>query len=369
MTNLFDPMSSFYFWKGRVALYSILKAIGVGSGDEVVVPGYTCVVVPNAVLYTGAIPVYADIDSDTYNVTRQSIQSVISEKTAAIVCQSTYGLSPDLDGILEIANAHDLPVIDDCTHGLGGFYKGKPNGFVTDAAFFSAQWSKPVSAGLGGIAVVSDKNLSRKVKGEYDKCLKASLFDDWILAAQRVIRPVADLPWLHYTAVKAYRWATQTAGLSVGSSSAEEIAGTTKPPGFEKKCGPMQKSAIVRQIKSLEKKIEDRHKSAKLYDEYFKGMSKIETPSTPEYAVHGMLRYTVQVDHAAELRRIAKIENIPVGDWFDTPIYPIYENLDRWLYQEGSCPVAEMVCKRVINLPTDKPLSLNSLNKLFTHHS
>ena len=164
-----------YFWKARVGLYALLKAIGIDATAEVVVPGFTCVVVPNAVLYTGAIPVYADIDASTYNVTLESVRAVVTKKTKAIIVQSTFGLSPDLDGILQFASNLGIPVIDDCTHGLGGSYKGKPNGFVTDAAFFSTQWSKPLSTGLGGFAIVRNKELAVRFDSEIETYIPANL--------------------------------------------------------------------------------------------------------------------------------------------------------------------------------------------------
>src|SRR5438105_15281527 len=91
------------FWKGRVALYAILEALGVGPGDEVIVPAFTCVVVPNVILYLGARPIYADIDAATYNAEAAGIEPRLSPRTKVILAQNTFGLAPDLDPILELA--------------------------------------------------------------------------------------------------------------------------------------------------------------------------------------------------------------------------------------------------------------------------
>ena len=93
----------FFYWKGRVALYALLKAMGVGEGDEVIVQGYTCVVVANAIIYLGAKPIYADIDINTFNMNIDSLKSKITERTKVIICQNTYGLSSNLEIIEEIA--------------------------------------------------------------------------------------------------------------------------------------------------------------------------------------------------------------------------------------------------------------------------
>lgn len=356
-----------YFWKGRVALFALLKAIGVGQGDDVVVPGFTCVVVPNAVLYTGATPVYADIDSTTYNVTLETLQAVVTKQTKAIVVQSTFGLSPDLDEILQFAETLNIPVIDDCTHGLGGSYKGTPNGFVTDAAFFSTQWSKPLSTGLGGFAVARTENLAKRLKFEVKDYASASMVDDSILAAQRFVRPLADIPQLHYPLVNAYRWLTQKAGLSVGSSSGDEVAGTSMPEGYCKLSGSLQKKAILENFNKLDPVLDKRQHSADYYDNYFDNISGVVTPARPEYAHHGMLRYSVQVYDNQRIFEKGIQNNIAIGNWFDSPLYPVYGDLSPWKYSKGCCPVAEALCKKIVNLPTDKKLSKGQLDLLFKH--
>ena len=135
--SLGGEVDVFLFWKGRVGLYAILKALDIGPGDEVILPAFTCVVVANAVIYRGATPVYAEIDPKTYNIDPARIEERITEKTKVILAQNTFGLSADLDAIFDVAQAHDLFVIEDCAHGFGGTYKGRLNGTVADAAFFS----------------------------------------------------------------------------------------------------------------------------------------------------------------------------------------------------------------------------------------
>src|SRR5689334_23149354 len=115
----------FLFWKGRVALYSILSALDVKENDELIRPAFTCVVVPNAIIYLGAKPVYVDIDPSTYNMDVSKLESKITGKTKVIIAQNTFGLSPDIDSIVSIASRHKIAVIEDCAHGFGGTYKSK----------------------------------------------------------------------------------------------------------------------------------------------------------------------------------------------------------------------------------------------------
>ena len=114
-------------WKGRVALYGILKALDLKEGDEIIIPSFTCVVVPNAIIYCKLKPVYVDIDSRTYNIDVSKIEEKITSRTKAILAQNTFGLSSDIDKIKEVAKKNNLFVLEDCTHGFGGSYKNKLN--------------------------------------------------------------------------------------------------------------------------------------------------------------------------------------------------------------------------------------------------
>jgi dTDP-4-amino-4,6-dideoxygalactose transaminase len=178
-----NPVHVSLFWKGRVALYAILKAIGIGKGDEVILPAFTCVVAVNPIIYLGAEPVYVDIDPLTYNIDNSLIEPRITEKTKAILAQNTFGLAPDLDAISRLADKHNLLVIEDCAHGFGGSYKGIPNGTVADASFFSSQWNKPFSTGIGGFTVTKEPKLAPKLAEFEKRFLKPTLKDESALKA------------------------------------------------------------------------------------------------------------------------------------------------------------------------------------------
>ena len=129
------------FFKGRLALYCLLSSIDLVPGDEVILPAYTCVVVPNAVLYIGAQPVYVDIELDSFSVNPKLVEAALSPSVKAVLCQNTYGLSAHVDEIVALCKERGIWSIEDCTHGFGGTYKGKPNGSYCDAAFYSSQWN------------------------------------------------------------------------------------------------------------------------------------------------------------------------------------------------------------------------------------
>lgn len=357
----------FYFWKGRVALYTILKALGIGPGNEVIIPGFTCVAVPNAVLYLGATPVYADIEADTYNLSVATIEPLLTRRTRVILAQNTFGLSADLDPIVALAKKHNLVVIEDCAHGLGGHYRGRLNGTVTDAAFFSTQWSKPISTGLGGVAYVKDRAVAQAMARvvETMDMPSPSLSQQAILTAQRLARPLADNPRLHYPLVSTYRFLTQKLGLSVGSSTNAELETVEMPRGYAKRMGSLQQRGWERGLASLAARTRQRQEVARRYDEFF-AATRIAPPVRPAYAEHAMLRYSVRVSDQTRLLGKAQKLRIPLGDWFVSPLYPVTNSkLSRWEYRIGQCPVAERACREVVNLFTDRPLSQQQLAVLF----
>lgn len=361
-----NNIRAFSFWKGRVGLYSILRALGISPGDEVIIPGYTCVVVANAVLYLGAKPVYADIDPATYTISIQTIEPLVTSHTRAIIAQNSFGLSPDYDPIMSFAEKKNIFVIDDCAHGLGSTYKGRPAGTTTHAAFFSTQWSKPVSTGLGGVVLVRDATLAQKLSLQYSSIPAPSILEQAVLLSQVLVRPLADNPALYYRLMDLYRLLTQKAGLSVGSSVGDELTTTNMPPGYLKRMGVFQKLGWKRGLKTIQKKIMRRRQVAQFYDSFF-GDNNIPVPFRPAYAEHGMLRYVVRVENKEAILEKARLNRIPLGDWFVSPLHPVRAHLDKWGYASGQCPGAEKACQETVNLFTNQALRLEQLKTLFAH--
>ena len=365
LPEIFAPERLFFFWKGRVALYTILKAMGVGEGDEVILPGFTCVVVANAVLYLGARPVYADIDPLTYNITPETVASLITPKTKVIIAQNTFGLSPDLDALMSLAERHGLYVIEDCAHGLGGSYKGRPAGTNTHASFFSTQWSKPVTTALGGIAYTSDDDLLPKVAAIAKALPRPGLLAESILAGQRLVRPLADNPHLYYALVDAYRFLTQKLGLSIGSSVGDELNSVTMPENYLLGMGKLQHKALQKTGRTLKAAVRRRQKIAQKYDAFFRERG-ISVPYRPDYAEHTMLRYTFRVPDKAAILQKAQRLHIPLGDWFVSPLHPVEGDLSRWGYRAGQCPESERACRECVNLLPEQDVSLGQLKQLLS---
>ena len=146
-----------------MALYFILKALDLPPDSEVVVPAFTFWVVPEMVRVAGLKPVFADIDPATFTLSPRAFERAITPNTRAVLPTHLYGMSCDMDPIVEIARRHNLKIIEDCAHSLGATYNGRMVGTLGDASFFSFQAFKPLNTYGGGLAWVRDGEVARRV--------------------------------------------------------------------------------------------------------------------------------------------------------------------------------------------------------------
>jgi dTDP-4-amino-4,6-dideoxygalactose transaminase len=144
---------------GSVALRLALMACGVRPGDEVIVPPYTFIATASIVLEANCVPVFVDIDPETYNMNPTEVEKAITSKTKAIIPVHFAGQACDMDAIMAIAKKHKLRVIEDAAHAHGGAFKGKKLGSIGDAGCFSFQSSKNLTSGEGGLVVTDDEAL------------------------------------------------------------------------------------------------------------------------------------------------------------------------------------------------------------------
>lgn len=345
-----SPDNISLFWKGRVALYAILKAIDIKEGDEIILPAFTCVVVANAIIYLGAKPVYVDIDPKTYNIDIDKVEEKITSKTKAILAQNTFGLSSDLEPIMEIAKKYNIFVIEDCAHGFGGSYKGKLNGTITDAAFYSSQWNKPFSTGLGGIAVTNNPEIALKLKEIENKALKPVIKEELALSSLVNFRDIFSNQHTYWVITNGYRFLSQN-NIILGSSQGEEIKKPEITDGFLKGFSNFQAKRGLKELKNFDMNLGHRRKTAQLYKKMLENLD-IPSPYEPEYAVHTYIKYPVLVKNREEFLEEAQKNKIEFGDWFISPLHPIIKNYELWNYKYGDNPIAEKISQHIVNLPT-----------------
>ena len=149
---------------GTKALHLALEALHIGRGDEVIIPTFTMAATANAVIYTGAKPVLVDSELDTWNMDLNQIEEKITPRTKAIMVVHTYGHPCDMDKVREIADKHNLFVIEDAAEAHGAEYKGKRAGGLSDIACFSFYANKILTTGEGGMVVTNNEQLALRCK-------------------------------------------------------------------------------------------------------------------------------------------------------------------------------------------------------------
>ncbi|MDG6999931.1 MAG: DegT/DnrJ/EryC1/StrS family aminotransferase [Nitrososphaerota archaeon] len=149
---------------GTAALHVALLALGIGKGDEVIIPDFTMIASAFAVCYTGAIPVFVDVNRDTWTIDIEKIEDKITSRTKAIMPVSIFGHPCEMDELREITNRHGLRLIEDAAESHGADYKGKRLGSIADVTAFSFYANKNITTGEGGMVVTNDRVLR-------DRCL------------------------------------------------------------------------------------------------------------------------------------------------------------------------------------------------------
>lgn len=335
---------AFSFASGRMALYSLLEAMGIGEGSEVIIPAFTCVVVPNAIIYRGAKPVYVDIKKDSFNIDVAKIREKITKKTKAIIVQHTFGYPADVDKIAQIAKKYKLYVIEDCAPALGAEYKGKKIGSLTDASFFSFDHTKVISTGLGGMAVVNNPNFITPLTDIYNKTP--------FLRKQQILRIFLQMIAINflthpniYFLGKYIMEVFRKLNLFFFFYD-EELTAKPKNYPYPARLSNIQALIGLSQLENLAKNISHRQKIAQQYNQ----LLGLDLGNFSD-RTHIFLRYSFLVKDPGQWIDTFK-DCVELRRWFDSIAYGRREDFYKIYYKDGDCPVAEKITKHCVNLPT-----------------
>ena len=158
---------------GTAALDAAIEALGIGEGDEVILPGFTIISCVGQIIRSGAIPVVVDSDPDTWNMDVTALESKITAKTKAIMMVHIYGLTVDIAPVLALAKKYNLKIIEDAAEAHGQTYKGKPCGGFGDISTFSFYSNKHITTGEGGMIVTNDARLAEQCRQLRNLCFEA----------------------------------------------------------------------------------------------------------------------------------------------------------------------------------------------------
>lgn len=337
------------FNSGRSALFVLLRAFGIGVGDEVLIQSFTCVAVANSVIWAGAKPVYVDIDK-TLNMDPCDLPKKITSKTRALIVQHTFGVPADMDAIMAFARKHKLLLFEDCAHSLGARYNEKNLGTLGDGAIFSFGRDKVVSSVFGGLASVSPGHLDawKRLKELHGGISYPTGF--WI--AQQLFHPVAFsfiLPAYRLEIGKLLLWVLQQLRL-LGFPVYPEERQAHRPAQFPRKYPNALAVLLLNQLKKLDRYTKMRHEIADLYRENLKdrqGITLLEDRNGASY-----LRFPILVDKPAPVLLRAKRRGLLLGNWYHNVIDPKGVSFTSVQFHRRTCPRAEEMAAHIINLPT-----------------
>jgi perosamine synthetase len=162
---------------GTAGLHLALLALGIGAGDEVIVPSFTFIAAANAIRYVGAAPVFVDIDPVLLNMDPECVERAITSRTKALMVVHTFGVPAALDDLLDIASRHDLKVIEDACEAIGAEYKGRKVGTFGEVGVFAFYPNKQITTGEGGMVVTEDEDTAATIRSLRNQGRRSN--DDW----------------------------------------------------------------------------------------------------------------------------------------------------------------------------------------------
>ncbi|WP_048134644.1 UDP-4-amino-4,6-dideoxy-N-acetyl-beta-L-altrosamine transaminase [Methanosarcina sp. 1.H.T.1A.1] len=309
---------------GTSALDIAVGALDLPAGSEVITTPFTFMATSNALLYNNLRPVFADIQKDTRNIDPEAIRSRITPKTKAIIYVDFAGHPCDIEEIREIAEEHDLYLIEDACHALGASYKGKKVGNFADLTVFSFHPVKPITTGEGGAVVTDNSELEEKVR----------MLQNHGIDRDAVSRYGPDASWAY----------------------------DMKMLGRNYRLTEIQAALGVSQLKKLDRFIEMRTKIANLYNELLEEIEFIETPSAKNVVVSGWHIYTVLLNGVDRDKFFKYMRENGVGvNVHYIPIYNFTYYRNNFDVCSADFPVTEEVFKRIITLPIFPKMKFSQL--------
>lgn len=298
---------------GTTALHTALVAAGIGPGDEVITTPFTFAATANSILYTGATPVFADIDPKTFNLDPASIEDKITEKTKAILPVHLYGQPADLEPILEIAQKHDLVVIEDAAQAHGAEYHGHKIGSLGDMGCFSFYPTKNMTTGEGGMVTTNNPELAEKAA---------------------MVRAHGESKRYEHD-ILGYNYRMTDIAASIGRV----------------------------QLKHIDEFNTKRIKNAEYLTEQLADVEGVTPPYTADDVKHVFHQYTIRVaDKRDEFKDFLTENQIGTGIHYPIVLYkqPYYVNQGI----TGDAPQAELAASQVISIPVHPSLTQEDLDTI-----
>lgn len=295
-------------------LHAAVAALNVNPGDEILVTPYSMCASATAAVMHNAIPVFVDIDEDTFNINPAEIRKAITPETRAIIVVHLFGYPAEMDEIMQIAREHDLKVIEDAAQAPGCLYKGNHIGSIADVGVFSFNQNKTITTGEGGIIVTNEDELARRIS---------------------LIRNHGEVVVEHYPV--------------------ETVAGIV---GYNYRMTELEAAVGIAQFKKLDKLTKHRIQLAEYLTEKLQQFKPvITTPRIKDYSKHVYFVYPMKFHaeeagvHRDKFAEAVRAEGVPIGVGYVRPIYlePMYQQL--LAYGDSGFPFSGPHMKKTISYP------------------
>ncbi|MBN1645262.1 DegT/DnrJ/EryC1/StrS family aminotransferase [Candidatus Woesearchaeota archaeon] len=305
------------------ALHLALLALGIGRGDEVIVPDFTFPATAHAVLYVNAKPVFIDIDPTTFNINTKLIEKKITKNTKAIIPVHMFGLCADMDSIIKIAKKHSLFVIEDAACAVGNKYKRRFAGSMGDVGCFSFHARKNITSGEGGIITTNNQEIADTIRS-------LSCF-----------------------------------GMTSAFSREKDFhIPTFTKLGYNYKLSDIAAAITLIQLKRSEKFIEKRRQLAEYYNEKLKDIKQVQCPVAEEYNRHVYQAYTILLDKNINRNDlITRLKEKGIQTQIGTyalHMQPVYSNVAEC--NEQDFPVTKIVFEQSLALPMYNELTFEEID-------
>ena len=351
--------STFYvslFFSGRSALYHLLKSLNLKKDDEVLVQAFTCEAVVLPIVALNLKPVFFDIERKSFSANPIDLEKKLSEKSKVVILQHTFGITPSQrEKILSIIRQNNLVLIEDIAHGINNSkLKCQKSKLKNHFFLLSFGRSKSLSSVFGGAIVTNNKKIAKKLDSfnlpypSYSLIFKLLLY-----------KPIVFIIKLTYNIYlgKIIHFFSQKFNLLTPEITKKEKAGKYNH-FFDKKYPNALAILLLNQLNRFTK---TQNQRKKIVNFYLKNLNYV-SPSTL-YVSQQLIRFPLLIENCDKILKNLAKKGIFLGRWYDSPVAPKGFPLDKVGYRWGSCPQAEEVCQKIINLPTNN-IKLNEAKKL-----
>lgn len=331
----FNNYETILFFTGRAALYHLLKSLNLPPDSQILVQGFTCEAVILPILANRLKPVYVDIEPKTFSMNLINLEKKYTEKAKVLVLQHTFGLLPqNRDKILQFAKDHHLFVIEDLAHGFSPDFIFPNNTFL-----LSFGRSKALSSVFGSAIITKNKRLADNLK-----TIERQLINpDYVFILRCLLYKL--LAMIIKSSYDLYLGKIIHKISKVFHILPPEITSREKRGEFDQinnKAFPNALAYLLyQQLKKFDRMQKQRAKICEIYNSSFK-----QTLTAP------LIRYPILMSNRNQLLKYFANKNIYLGKWYDQVIAPKELDLKKLFYQSGSCPKAESICEKIVNLPT-----------------